>query len=557
MTAKMKPHIFLLMFLVLTGYFFLMMGNGIVALTHPDEVFYVQTAKEMIQQKSWATPYIFNVPQFEKPVFFYWLMICVFKLFGITSFTARFWPSFFGITGLVLTYWISWLMFRCRRTAVFSGLVLATSFIYIALSRAVLTDMVFSVWVLAALAVFFWGYRDAGKKDVSLFLFAIICAIAVLTKGLLGLCFPLGTVFFFLLARDDLRFLKCRTAFFALCLFAVLSAPWHIVMVKKYGFNFVSEYFFNVHFRRLWDAEHDKCNTWFFYPGVLAGGVFPWTLFLFGAVRTFWRKLINQGREEPGLVFLLVWIGVVFAFVQPAHSKLASYIFPAIPAVAILLGRYFGEIVWDKKGVRAFKITTVAAAVLFAGIAAGTAIASGIYTDFIPDPFPVYVFSGLMAFIACGVLVCGIRGSARGVLGFVMGVSVALLAVLPMGRMYAEPWVSCQEICAIFDRIDRSDTTVLASKFYVRGVRFFTDREMAVIDICGKKFFSPHPIPFLNNDEIALDYLAKQPTTYGIVKKPGVVDLERICQKGGYQLEVLEHRGGKYIVRVTSIKSEK
>jgi len=211
----------------------------------------------------------------------------------------------------------------------------------------------------------------------------------------------------------------------------------------------------------------------------------------------------------------------------------------------------------NKKGVRTLRITIVAAAVLFAGIAAGAVIASGIYPNFVPDPFPVYVFSGLMAFVACGVLVCGLRGYVRGVFSFVMGVPLALLLVLPMVRIYVEPWVSCREICNIFDRVDRSDTTVLASKFYVRGVRFFTDRNMAVIDICGKKFFSPHPIPFLNNDDIALDYLAKQPVTYGIVKKPGVVDLERICQKGGYRLDVLEHRGGKYIVRINSRISEK
>jgi len=557
MSSPMKSHILPIAFLVLTGFVFLMMGNGAVALTHPDEVFYVQTAKEMIRHHSWATPYIFDAPQFEKPVFFYWLLIGAFKLFGITPFTARFWPAFFGISGLLLTYAMSWLMFRCRRTALFAGLVLSTSFIYIALSRAVLTDMVFSVWVLAALTVFFWGYLHNGKKDLSLILFTVICAAAVMTKGLLGLCFPLGTVFFFLLARSDLKYLRCRTAFLALVLFAVLAAPWHALMVKKYGTKFISEYFFNVHFRRLWDAEHDKCNTWYFYPGVLTGGIFPWTVFLFGAVRSFWRRLISQGREDPSLLFLLVWTATVFAFVQPAHSKLASYIFPAFPALAILLGRYFAGCVWDKAARPGFRISSAVTSVLFAAIGVGVLIAARIYSDFVPDPFPVRVFSGLMFLCAGGVLISAWRGSVRGVVAFVMGVPVALLAVLPMSRIYAEPWLSCREICGIFERIDRSDSTVLASKFYVRGVRFFTDRDMAVIDICGKKFFSPHPIPFLNNDEITLDFLARQPVTYGIVKKPGVVDLERICRKGGYELEVLEHRGGKYIVRIQPRKSEK
>lgn len=82
-----------ILILIILSYFFFMLGNGMISLTGPDEVFYAQTAKEMIQHNSWMTPYLFNQPQFEKPIFLYWLLRIAFMLFGISSFAARFFPQ--------------------------------------------------------------------------------------------------------------------------------------------------------------------------------------------------------------------------------------------------------------------------------------------------------------------------------------------------------------------------------------------------------------------------------------------------------------------------------
>ena len=106
-------------------------------------------------------------------------------------------------------------------------------------------------------------------------------------------------------------------------------------------------------------------------------------------------------------------------------------------------------------------------------------------------------------------------------------------------RPYVEPWVSCKHISDVFNEIDKSDTPVLASKFYVRGIRYYTDRKMAVIDINGKGFWSPHPIPFLNTDKMVMDFLDQRPITYAIVKEGNVRDLKRITH-GRYNLEELE-----------------
>ena len=137
----------------------------------------------------------------------------------------------------------------------------------------------------------------------------------------------------------------------------------------------------------------------------------------------------------------------------------------------------------------------------------------------------------------------------------VVNVSVVLLIALFISRSYVEPWVSCKHISDIFNTIDKSDTVVLASKFYVRGVRFYTDRKMGVIDILGKGFYSPHPIPYFNNDGDILMLLHEQPFTYCIVKDGSVIHLERIAGMGHYRLEHLYNIGGKYIYRIHKPKT--
>ena len=158
-------HLSLILILILISYFLLMFGNGIISLTHPDEVFYIQSAKEMVQYNKWFTPMIFDAVQFEKPFVSFALFAAAIKWFGLTPFVARFWPAFFGMLGVCVVYWISFMLFGKKRQAFISGFILTTSFIYLALSRAVLTDMIFSVLVAMTIGFYYLGYSSKKYKD--------------------------------------------------------------------------------------------------------------------------------------------------------------------------------------------------------------------------------------------------------------------------------------------------------------------------------------------------------------------------------------------------------
>jgi len=317
---------------------FFMLGNGILSLTNPDEVFYAQVAKEMTWHHTWLVPYLFNTPQFEKPIFLYWLLRSAFFLFGVSSFSARFFPALFASLGVLATYFLGRLAFKNERKAFLCSLILMSCGLYIGLARTLFTDMIFSVFILFSITSFYWGYCRQERKGSGIILFFIFSALAVLTKGPLGVLVPALVVGVFLFFRKDIRFLLSRYSLWGIFIFVGISFPWYIFMFRKYSWSFTHEFFYNDHFRRLIEAEHAGNDTWYFYPLSMFAGIFPWSLYLFGALVYLFRHF-RQNLNQAN-IFLLSWVAVVFLIFQPAHSKLVSYIFPCFPALALLTGDF-------------------------------------------------------------------------------------------------------------------------------------------------------------------------------------------------------------------------
>ncbi|MCX5712827.1 MAG: hypothetical protein NTY47_07215 [Candidatus Omnitrophica bacterium] len=90
---------------------------------------------------------------------------------------------------------------------------------------------------------------------------------------------------------------------------------------------------------------------------------------------------------------------------------------------------------------------------------------------------------------------------------------------------------------------------IVCSKMFVRGVRFGTDMPVAVLNIGGNQFFSPHPIPVLDSDETARKFFEEQKVTYCIISKGVMSTLERFANYG-FKLDKLRVEGNEYIVRV-------
>ena len=109
-----------------------------------------------------------------------------------------------------------------------------------------------------------------------------------------------------------------------------------------------------------------------------------------------------------------------------------------------------------------------------------------------------------------------------------------------------EPYLSSHHACEFLQKNYPIDGKIICSKFYARGVRYYTDKEIVIM---GSNFFSPHPVTLLGSDQEIKDYLKSKPVTYLILRKSSVKDIERIGDKE-YKVSVLKIMGDEYLLQI-------
>jgi len=334
-------------------FFGFMLGNR--PLSVPDEGRYVEIPREMVATGDYLTPRLNGVKYFEKPVLFYWLEGFSIKLFGLKGFALRLWPALFALTGCLVIYGSGVRLFG-RRTGLISATVLATSLLYYALSRAIILDMPVSVLLSGALLCFLLGTHEPPGLRRRLFMwgFYSLAALAVMTKGLIGILIPGMVIGVWIILLGEWRVLKTMYLPSGLLLFLLIAAPWHI-LVDRANPEFFDFYFIHEHFLRYITKIHGRYKpAWFFVPVVLLG-LFPWSAFLIQAVKHNLPPSWRERHEHRDTLFLLLWAGLVFLFFSASSSKLIPYILPVFPPLSLLIGRYLAE-AWDRRdfpGIRA------------------------------------------------------------------------------------------------------------------------------------------------------------------------------------------------------------
>lgn len=311
-------------------------GLGERALWHPDEGRYSEIPREMVESGDWVTPRLNGVKYFEKPALFYWLQAGAIKLFGVNEWALRLWPALLALFGCLAVYGTGRALYG-RRAGVIAAAVLATSPLYYLMARIITLDMAVSVFLTGALLAFLLGVRAPPGRTRALYLYGFyaLCALATLTKGLIGIVIPALVIGAWIVLLWDWRLLLSIRLPTGLLLFFVLAAPWHWFAAQANP-EFAHFYFIHEHFERYLTTTHGRYQPWWFFAPVLILGMLPWIGLLFPALRDVWTGLRSR-RDE---LFLLLWAGLVFAFFSASSSKLIPYILPVLPPLALLIGRY-------------------------------------------------------------------------------------------------------------------------------------------------------------------------------------------------------------------------
>lgn len=312
--------------------FFQLLGR--CPLIEPDEGRYSEIPREMLERSDFVTPLLNYVKYFEKPPLHYWLNALSFSLFGQNEFAARFAGTMAGLLTVLFTYWMGRQLFE-RRAGLLAALIVGTSGGFLVQSRINITDMTLTFCLTLCLGSFLLGIRDEGpRKGLYYYLGYAGAALAVLAKGLIGIVFPGGIIFLFLLFRKRWRLLSEMRLFSGTILFLVVAAPWFILVSLKNP-EFARFFFIHEHFERFLTKVHRRYQpVWFFVP-VLLGTMLPWSFFIPEALRRAWQE--RKSSHGDTLAFLAIWALLIFAFFSKSNSKLVPYILPIFPPLALLI----------------------------------------------------------------------------------------------------------------------------------------------------------------------------------------------------------------------------
>lgn len=523
-----------------------MLGNQLLPLTDPDEVFYAQTAKEMSVRHEWNIPFLFGQPQFEKPILIYWLLRVAFHIFGITDFAARFFPALFAVLGIIGVYMLAMVGFNDSKKALASAIVLMSCAIYMGLARTVFTDMIFSVFILFAILSFFWGYFYPSRRDRGIILFFIFTALATLAKGPLGLLLPLAAIALFLFIRRETKSFFRFSVISGAALFAAICLPWYIFITVKYGNQFTHEFFYNDHIRRLFFAEHAGNDRWYFYPGSMLGLFFPWSFFLIAALYYLARSRL---KLLPIQQLLICWVAVVFLIFQAAHSKLVSYILPLFPALALICGAYIGDLIAAAGRRPINKILFLLSWLTFLLLPAGMAFLISKFSLGLP-PIAGYVFAVIFGAWFLLTLFFILRTRLRIVFYLLAFAMPIFFVTSPIDIEEIEPYFSSEDIGLYLQEKCPSAALILTSKSFARGILYYSGKPVVVFAPGESDFFSPHPVIFLDTEEKVSDFLRRNTTTYCVLKKKHAGTLKSIAQRIGFKCELLKSSGNAYLLKV-------
>ena len=303
-----------------------------------DEGRYAEIPRYMAQSGDWVTPRLNGIKYFEKPPLQYWATAAAYRVFGEHNWTARAWPALTGLLGILLMYWVGAQLFG-PAAGLYTASVLGSSMLYAALAHILTLDMglaFFMTLALAGLLLALDPRADAATNRRWMHIAAAGCALAVLSKGLIGIVLPGAVVTLYMLIKRDLGLLRKLHLASCAMLFLAIAAPWFIA-VSMANPEFAWFFFVHEHFQRYTTTIHQRYQPWYFFVPILAAGVLPWLFTLVDALIHAYKRLAKDANFDP-LLFTVLWAGFIFAFFSVSDSKLPSYILPIFPALALIIG---------------------------------------------------------------------------------------------------------------------------------------------------------------------------------------------------------------------------
>jgi 4-amino-4-deoxy-L-arabinose transferase-like glycosyltransferase len=456
----------------------------------PDEGRYAEIPREMVASGDWLTPRLDGLKYFEKPPLQYWASAAAYSVFGLSEWTSRLWTV--GLAFACLPMVCGWTRrFYGSNAALAAVAALALSPYFGIVGHLDLLDAGFTFWLTGAVFAFTLAQSSevGGRDERRWMLIAwLAAALAILSKGIVvGVLTGVSLIVYSVIERDMQPWKRLHLAI-GLPLFLLVVAPW-FVAVSLRNPDFPQFFFVHEHFARFLTTVHQRVEPWWFFLPLLLLGVLPWGLSLAGACARAWRDPGPTPQFKP-LRFLLVFVVFTLVFFSASGSKLAPYLQPMFPPLAVILGVY----VADRPGF--MRRMTVITASLVTFVAAGLLIYSAIRNSFVPHEAVIWAAAAVIAVLAAvgvawtqqrlGAMASALVVAAAGALAWQCFMTA--LGVVPPAR-------SARDLVMAVKPYVHPQTDLFSVGQYRETISPYLQRTLTVVEFQGELEFGLHAEP--------------------------------------------------------------
>lgn len=312
---------------------------------------HAEVVREMVQSGDWVTMRIDNgIRYLEKAPFMYWLAALSVSAFGLQDWAVRLPLALFSLLLILLVFRFG-ARFWGERSGFYSGIVIATCLGFYAFTRIFLPDVILSFFIAFCLYMYLritteeGGAKKAGPVDLRCAALYISAALAVLTKGLIGVIFPGAIIFVHILVTGNWKVVRRLQIGYGIIIFLIVAAPWHVAAALANS-DFLWFYIIREHLLRYlgmrYPRDYDTVPRLLFW-GLHLVWMFPWSAFIWALVRYFPRSIRPQEKTEQVCLFLFTWIGVILTFFSFSTTQ-EYYTLPTLAAFALLLGKTMADL---------------------------------------------------------------------------------------------------------------------------------------------------------------------------------------------------------------------
>jgi 4-amino-4-deoxy-L-arabinose transferase-like glycosyltransferase len=319
------------------------LGNaGFPGLLDDADASHAVVAREILERHDWVILHMNGIRYLMKAPLHYWAVAASYAVLGVNQFATRL-PVALAMIGLALLVNEFARRFFGVRAGLYSALAVLTGAGFFLFTRIMIPEGIYALEFTAVFYFFIRGWTGSLTPKTAYWGAAVVTALAMLTRGLVGVIFPIGIIGLFVIATRSWKKLREMHLISSTLIFLAVATPWHLLASLR-AKTFFWSYFINEHFKRAvgtrFPPDYEAVPLWLWLGAHLIW-LFPWSVFLAGAFKDFppvreWKEM-DASRQAK--LLLAVWSGFILLFFSMTFgSRMEYYSFGGWPAIAMLLG---------------------------------------------------------------------------------------------------------------------------------------------------------------------------------------------------------------------------